>query len=80
MTPKKFRTIANRTLKHIWPFLYAQLSPQDVTVLHDTPAACRHFELRILHALAQALLTKQELRNFFRRHASQLDPHTGEPR
>lgn len=65
MTTHRFRSIAQNTAQSFWHNVYAFLSPEEKTYLRATPAARRNLDKRLLRALAETLLSPDQLSKFY---------------
>ena len=61
MTKTRFLKIARTTAETFWPAVYKYLSPEEATYLRTSPAARRNLDARLIRALAETLLTPEQL-------------------
>ena len=61
MTHARFVKIATKTTAQFWLYTYKYLTPEEANYIQSTPTAHRNLERRIIYALAQSLLTTEQI-------------------
>lgn len=61
MTYSRFLKIARETSKTFWPLVYEHVTPEEATYLRKTPIVRRNLDRRLFMALAQTLLSADQL-------------------
>lgn len=61
MTLERFTKIARKTTAKFWFFTFDYLTPEEANYIRETPTAHRNLERRIVYALAQSLLTPDQI-------------------
>ena len=61
MTHLRFQKIARETTAKFWLYTYKYLTPEEANYIRETPTAHRNLERRIVYALAQSLLTTDQI-------------------
>lgn len=61
MTQARFLKIAKETTESFWVYAYDYLTLEEANFIRSTPTAHRNLERRIVYALAQSLLTTDQI-------------------
>jgi len=61
MTIARFQKIAQLTSIVFWPAVYQHVSPEEGNYLRQTPAARRNLDARLVRALAETLLSPDQI-------------------
>jgi len=61
MTHARFLKIAKETTESFWVYTFDYLTPEEASYIRSTPTAYRNLERRIVYALAQSLLTTDQI-------------------
>lgn len=64
MTIHRFSKVLRPTIKVFWTQAFLQLSPQERHYLQKTPTVRRNLDRRLLLALAETLLTPEQITRF----------------
>ena len=74
MTTTRFQKIAQLTATVFWPSVYKHVSPQEATYLRQTPAARRNLDARLVRALAETLLSPDQINQLKNTEIHDLQP------
>lgn len=61
MSKRRFLTIIRAVNKVLWPALYKHLTPEQQHYLRHTPAARRNLDRRMILAIANTVLSPQQI-------------------
>lgn len=80
MTKLNFLKVARTTQAAFWPAVYEYLSPEQTAYLRSSPAARRNLDARLLRALAETLLTPEQLQTLTEAETEDLQDHLQGPK
>jgi len=78
MTTKRFQKIAQLTATVFWPSVYQHVTPDEATYLRNSPAAHRNLHARLVRALAESLLSPDQINRLKNVEIEDLQPNLPE--